>query len=152
MEKLRHIEMPQNGIKFHGIQALTEAISESLVVLNLSDNIMTIEGGRVMADALAKAKNLKVLNFSDCLLKGKGFLLILKSLKKSGCLKNLQTMNFQGNEIGGNNVVNLLVDIFKDSSENYHHHSLDLSCNEFGESNREYLLDELQDKMTLKIE
>lgn len=143
--------MIQNGIRFEGIKALADALGENLEVLNLSDNIMTEEGGRVMADALVKAKSLKVLNFSDCLLKAKGFGFILKTLRKHGLLKNLQRMDFQGNEIGGHDIVNLLFETFRDRSLDYRRVTLDLSCNEFGNTNKSYLLEELNGLVDLQI-
>lgn len=151
MKKLRHIEMPQNGIRFEGIKALTEAVGENLQVLNLSDNIMTEDGGRVMAEALIRAKKLKMLNFSDCLLKSQGFLHILKSLRKSGSLKNIAVMDFQGNEITGDDTVDFIVETYQDRSNSNHQPTLELSCNEFGTENRNHLLSELEDLLNIQI-
>lgn len=153
LDNLRHIEMPQNGINLAGIEALSEAIKEKIQILNLSDNTMTTEGGRIIGEALRKTKpKLQQVNFSDCLLKKGGFSFILEAMNDTGILENLQWLDVSGNEIGGEEVVDLIVNIFGDSSKNFTGLTLNLSSNVFGEDNCSYILDELNDKVTVILE
>lgn len=153
LDNLRHIEMPQNGINLAGIEALSEAIKQKIEILNLSDNTMTIEGGRIIGEALRKSKpKLKHVNFSDCLLKKGGFSFILEAMKDTGILESLEWLDVSGNEIGGEEAVDLLVKIFGDPSKNFTGLTLNLSSNVFGEENCSYILDELNDKVTVILE
>ncbi|XP_074602600.1 uncharacterized protein LOC141856227 [Brevipalpus obovatus] len=152
MPDLKQVEMIQNGINTPGIEALSHAVKENLEILNLSDNTMKVEGGRMMAEALKRVKNLRELNLSDCLLKGEGFKLILQSLRESGILPGLKSMIFQGNEIGGQEIVDLIIETFSDHTNFNESLSIDLSCNNFGEDSCALMMDEIGQKVKLIIE
>ena len=56
MGSLEEVAMPQNGINFEGIAALSEAFScnPKLRVLNLNDNTFTEKGAKAMAKVILK--------------------------------------------------------------------------------------------------
>ncbi|KAG0254297.1 hypothetical protein DFQ27_006932 [Actinomortierella ambigua] len=92
---LKHIAMPQNGIRMEGIQALAEGLSScpDLEILNLQDNTFTVSGSRAFAKALPLWPSLKELNFADCLLKNRGTVLLSQALAK-GKNGKLESLNF----------------------------------------------------------
>ena len=68
MGSLEEVAMPQNGINFEGITALSEAFScnPKLRVLNLNDNTFTEKGAKAMAKVILKfLAPFWVLNLSD---------------------------------------------------------------------------------------
>ena len=54
MGSLEEVAMPQNGINFEGITALSEAFScnPNLRILNLNDNTFTEKGAKAMAKVM----------------------------------------------------------------------------------------------------
>jgi Ran GTPase-activating protein 1 len=132
---LEQLEMPQNGIGAAGIASLAEAIrvNTNLSVLNLNDNIMTAKGGLAVAEALIHNKSIRVINFGDCLLRAKGGVHIIQALldRESG-LGQLRDINLSGNELGGEECVEKLLE-FSRREDKSPMMKLDISCNAFGE-------------------
>lgn len=87
--------MPQNGIYFQGVEALSKALSKNkkLQVLNLNDNTVGPKGAIALMEILPDMKELKVINLGDCLLKNAGAKLILQALVKPN-LPNLEVSTF----------------------------------------------------------
>ena len=145
--------MPQNGINLPGIEALSKAIRSNLKVLNLNDNTLTADGGKIIADALKESQpQLESVNFSDCLLKSEGFSHILNAMKDTGILENLNWFDVSGNEIGGDDVVDLILNVFGDTTKDYSGLTLNLSSNCFGESNCSIITDDLNERLNLVLE
>ena len=91
--------MPQNGITAEGIIKLSEAVRQntSLKSLNLGDNTFGESGASAMAGALEKLSKLELVDFSDCLCRDRGSVLIARSLAASK--SPLKELNLSGNEI-----------------------------------------------------
>ena len=79
---LEEISMPQNGIRAEGIIKLAEAVrmNPSLKKLALGDNTFGESGAIAMADALENLSELELVDFSDCLCRNRGSLLIAQKL------------------------------------------------------------------------
>ncbi|KAL3090646.1 hypothetical protein niasHT_023491 [Heterodera trifolii] len=96
---LEEISMPQNGISAEGILKLSESVRQnaSLKILNLGDNTFGESGASAMASALEKLARLEIVDFSDCLCRDRGSVLIARSLAASK--SPLTELNLSGNEI-----------------------------------------------------
>lgn len=91
--------MPQNGIRAEGIIRLSEAIrrNQFLKSINLGDNTFGEKGAVAMANALKNLSRLELVDFSDCLCRNRGSILISRALTAS---KNpLTELNLSGNQI-----------------------------------------------------
>ncbi|ORX73659.1 RNI-like protein [Linderina pennispora] len=98
LKSMRHVSMPQNGIRPEGIAELVAGLAnnESLATLDLQDNTFTATGSKALAEALAGWQALEVLNVGDCLLGAEGGRLVAEALGQRASLKNI---NMQYNEI-----------------------------------------------------
>jgi Ran GTPase-activating protein 1 len=77
-------------------QGLNKA--SQLEVLNLQDNTFTLPGAKALAGAIPGWKDLQELGVSDCLLTGKGGVLVSEALAK-GENKKLEILRLQYNDI-----------------------------------------------------
>lgn len=96
---LEEISMPQNGIGAKGIIRLSESIRQNpcLKRLNLGDNTFGESGATAMANAIENLSKLEMVDFSDCLCRDRGSILISRALVAS---KNpLREFNLSGNQI-----------------------------------------------------
>jgi len=150
---LEQLEMPQNGMRVEGMEAIAEAIKSNpnLKILNLNDNTMCEKGGRTLAPALAIARNLEKINFGDCLLKS-GCINVLNALNDNDIIGNLKELILSGNEIGGRESIDLILNIFSSNLRDLTSLKLDLSCNCFGVSGCDEIKEELSDKVNLLLE
>lgn len=111
---MRSVKMVQNGIRQEGIVALLrDGLSNcaKLQVLDLQDNTFTERGAKALADAVGKWEGIKELGVSDSLLKPRGGVTFLESLKK-GANKQLEVLRLQYNEIDAEGL-RVLVDAAK---------------------------------------
>lgn len=124
--------MPQNGIYYDGISALSDAFihNKDLTILNLNDNTIGPKGSAFIAKALSGLDNIKELNFGDCLLKTKGALLLADSLKSGS--KNLEILILDSNEIGSKGGLELV----KAMADKTKLKNLLLDSNQFGNEGR----------------
>jgi Ran GTPase-activating protein 1 len=83
---LEEISMPQNGIRAEGIIRLADAIrmNPELKKLNLGDNTFGEAGAIAMSSALATLSQLEMVDFSDCLCRNRGSMMIAQNLVESG--------------------------------------------------------------------
>ncbi|KAK4053659.1 Ran GAP Rna1 [Microbotryomycetes sp. JL201] len=97
---LVEVRMPQNGIRMEGIEALAAGLRHNadLEVLDLQDNTATEKGSRAIANSLNSWPKLRKLNLSDCLLRPKGGVLVMKALER-GTNKQLESLLLQSNEL-----------------------------------------------------
>jgi Ran GTPase-activating protein 1 len=95
--KLQILRFPQNGIRKKGMSILFSALAKckDLVVVDVQDNTVTEFGSIALADALKGWENLKELNVGDCLLKKKGAALVCSALLSKPGLEKLQVLNLQ---------------------------------------------------------
>lgn len=99
--KVKLVKMVQNGIRPEGIcHLLTSGLNQAteLEVFNLQDNTFTLSGAKALAKAITGWENLRELGVGDCLLTGKGGLLLSEALAK-GSNKKLETLRLQYNDI-----------------------------------------------------
>ncbi|KAH9399150.1 Ran GTPase-activating protein 1 [Tyrophagus putrescentiae] len=83
LRRLEVLELPQNGTKAAGIEALMRAVTANaanLRVLNLNDNVLR-KRGPLVAEAIRGLRRLQVLNLGDCLLGTDGALAVLAALQ-----------------------------------------------------------------------
>ncbi|KEZ44527.1 hypothetical protein SAPIO_CDS3547 [Scedosporium apiospermum] len=107
--KVKLVKMVQNGIRPEGIShLLSEGLNKAaeLEVLNLQDNTFTLSGAKALAKAIPGWVELKELGVGDCLLTGKGGILLSKALAK-GQNKKLETLRLQYNDITTHGVKSL---------------------------------------------
>ncbi|KAM5465296.1 Ran GAP Rna1 [Microsporum audouinii] len=98
---LRTIRMTQNGIRQDGIVLLLDTglqHAPELEVLDLQDNTFTMTGSRVLARVVTGWPKVREISLSDCYLKGKGALLVAKTLAK-GENKQLEILRLAYNDI-----------------------------------------------------
>ncbi|MCJ1388057.1 hypothetical protein MMC18_000901 [Xylographa bjoerkii] len=100
---VRVVRMTQNGIRQEGIATLLrEGLKgcEGLEVLDLQDNTFTMVGSRALAAVVGGWKGLRELGVGDCLLGGKGSVLVFGALAR-GENKGLRTLRVQFDEVDG---------------------------------------------------
>ncbi|KAI1300845.1 hypothetical protein EDD11_005935 [Mortierella claussenii] len=105
---LTHVAMPQNGIRMEGIEALAAGLTQcpGLEILDLQDNTFTERGCRAFAAALPAWKDLKRLNFGECLLSNKGTILLSRALAQ-GKNPKLESIDFTYAEMRETGVLEL---------------------------------------------
>ena len=109
---LKTLKMVQNGIRQDGIKILLEgglANCEGLEVLDLQDNTFTITGARALAGVVGRWKGIRELGVGDCLLGGRGGVLLGKELAKSGVGEKLEVLRAQYNEIDARGVREIFI-------------------------------------------
>ncbi|KAI7816606.1 putative ran GTPase activating protein 1 [Gamsiella multidivaricata] len=105
---LTHVAMPQNGIRMEGIEALAAGLTKcpGLEILDLQDNTFTKRGCRAFAAALPAWKELRRLNFGECLLSNRGAILLSHALAQ-GHNPKLESIDFTYAEMRENAVLEL---------------------------------------------
>lgn len=156
LEHLEVLKLNQNGIGVTGIKQLVkvlEANQDTIMQLDLSDNTILPDGCDALAHAISQAKNLKSLRLDDALLENAGFSIICDALSKSTSLENLEEATFEGNELHGPKIVDLIRITFANCQEGF---TLNLLENEFSpdelarlqafaeESNLDILIDDIE--------
>ena len=96
---LVEVQLPQNGIRMEGIEAIANGLSKcaSLKVLDLQDNTATKSGTRSIVKVLSSWPDLRVLNLSDCLLGKAGGIALATSLSL-GSNPKLEVLKLQYGE------------------------------------------------------
>lgn len=154
MDKLTVLRLNQNGINVKGIKQVAKVIQankETLTEIDLSDNTILPEGAAALANVLCNVTNLERLLLSDALLENEGFAAICDSLSISESLKKLKFISFEGNEIGGQKMVDLVLTTFQDCKKSL---KISLLENDFSKqelirlscSSTEVLLDDEDDQ------
>lgn len=131
LSNLEILMFKQNGIGVEGIQQLAsvlEANSNSIKVFDLGDNTIKDTGSKALADVISKCTNLERIHLDDALLENEGFKIICDGLSKSPSLKTLLEASFEGNEIHGQKMIDLIESTFSCCASAF---TLDLLENEF---------------------
>lgn len=140
LNKLKRLEIPQNGSKENAIIALSQALQANtdLRILNLNDNVLRTTAAQ-LAEAVKKLKSIEVINLGDCLLKTNGCIVIMDAIRGI-CEENnkcyVQQIIMNGNEIGVSafdSIVATIEAILKTKADNSRL-KLDLSANNLGET------------------
>lgn len=134
------IAIPQNGIYWVGMTALSEALKENtnLRILNLNDNTIGPKGANALSDAFYSLQALKEINFGDCLLKSEGALALSEALGDGH--SDLEIVNFSGNEIGPDGGESLVASMH--GKEFLRELNLDANC--FGEESIDIMRDAMK--------
>lgn len=106
---VREVKMVQNGIRQEGItRLLKDGLSHAsqLRVLDLQDNTFTALGARALSDVVGGWAQLQELGVGDCLLSGRGGVMLGKALREGNNAK-LEVLRLQFNEIGAKGVKGL---------------------------------------------
>lgn len=147
---LEVLRLNQNGIGVEGLSELVKVLEnnvDTIKLLDLSDNTIKPEGCQLLHEPLSKAKNLRSLLLSDALLQNQGFTIICDALSRSPALEELDCVNFEGNELKGHKIIDLIEVTFANCKEDF---ELDLLDNEFSReqrhrikqlANQQYLVD-----------
>ncbi len=99
--KIKVIKMVQNGIRQEGISHLiSEGLKHTtdLQVLDLQDNTFTLRGSKALASIAPSWASLRELAVGDCLLGGKGSVVVAGALAKGKNTK-LETLRLQFNDM-----------------------------------------------------
>lgn len=114
LSELRNLEIlkfNQNGIQVEGIVKLAgvlELNSDSIREIDLSDNWIKAEGAEALAKFITRATKLTKLILSDAFLENKGFSIICDALSRSPSFRNMKEAVFEGNDLGGSKIVDLV--------------------------------------------
>jgi Ran GTPase-activating protein 1 len=103
---VREVKMVQNGIRQEGItHLLKDGLSHAsqLRVLDLQDNTFTALGARALSDVVGGWAQLQELGVGDCLLSGRGGVMLGKALQEGNNAK-LEVLRLQFNEIDAKGV------------------------------------------------
>lgn len=106
---VREVKMVQNGIRQEGItRLLKDGLSHAsqLRVLDLQDNTFTALGARALSDVVGDWAQLQELGVGDCLLSGRGGVMLGKALQEGNNAK-LEVLRLQFNEIDARGVKRL---------------------------------------------
>lgn len=139
IQGLEVLRLNQNGIGVEGLSELVKVLQknvDTIKLLDLSDNTIKPEGCDLLFEPLSKAKNLRSLLLSDALLQNRGFSIVCDALSRSPALSELDCVNFEGNELKGNKVIDLIRVTFAHCKEDF---VLDLLDNEFSREQRQRL-------------
>lgn len=134
MKTLEVLKMPQNGINVKGITYLVQGLMENiktLRIIDLSDNTIKTKGADALEKVITDAKNLEEIRLDDALLGNEGFSMICDAISRSSSLHSLKRASFEGNEISGDKIVDLIELTFKHCQEGF---ELDLLENEFSKN------------------
>jgi Ran GTPase-activating protein 1 len=96
-----HVKMVANGIRQEGVTHLiNEGLrhAKGLKVLDLQDNTFTAMGARALAGVIHQWEELQELGLNDCLLTGRGGVMLLEALRE-GKNQGLELLKLQYNDI-----------------------------------------------------
>lgn len=134
LKNLEVLSFQQNGIFVEGIEQLASVLKankNTIVEFDFSDNTIKSEGARALADAIAQMTNLKVVRIDDALLLNEGFKILCDGFSKSPSLKKITKASFEGNELFGNKLIDIVESTFVNSLD----HEFELNLLENGFSN-----------------
>lgn len=133
VKTLEHVAMPQNGIYFPGITAISEGLAQNpnMKILNLNDNTIRYKGAVALADAFESMPNLIEINFGDCLLKNDGSLVIAEAIMEGH--EKLEVINLSANEMRAD----MGLEVVKAVQNKPNLKVLNLNANEFGYDGKE---------------
>lgn len=106
---VKTIKMTQNGIRQEGISHLiTNGLSKltKLETLDLQDNTFTAMGAKALSSVVGNWTELRELGVGDCLLSGRGGVVLAAALNK-GNNKKVEVLRLQFNEINAKGVEGL---------------------------------------------
>lgn len=141
LNSLEVLKLPQNGINVKGIKSLCDVLQSNISTIkeiDLSDNTIKAEGAESLDVPISRAKNLQVLKLDDALLQNTGFSIICDSLSKSQVLGTMREATFEGNELRGSKVIDLIEYTFSQCRKDF---TLNLLANEFKRSDLKRLQD-----------
>ncbi|KAL5293445.1 RANGAP1 family protein [Megaselia abdita] len=135
VKTLEHVAMPQNGIYFPGITAISKGLAQNpnMKILNLNDNTIRYKGALALADAFESMPNLLEINFGDCLLKNDGTMVIAEAICDSH--EKLEVVNLSANEMKSD----LGLEVVKAVQNKANLKLLNLNSNEFGYDGKELI-------------
>lgn len=111
MNSLEILKVPQNGIS-EGITFLVEAIMKNIKtirIIDFSDNTLKAKGAEALESVILRAKKLEELRLDDALLGNEGFSMICDAISRSPYAKQvLNEAHFEGNEIHGHKIIDLI--------------------------------------------
>lgn len=115
LNKLEVLKLNQNGIHCAGIAEISKVIENNhrtIREIDLSDNTIKAEGSEALLVPLTRARNLKILRLNDSLLENTGFSIICDALSKSPSLPEMIEASFEGNELHGQKIIDLIQSVF----------------------------------------
>lgn len=135
VKTLEHVAMPQNGIYFPGITAISEGLAQNpnMKILNLNDNTIRYKGALALAEAFESMPNLIEINFGDCLLKNDGTLVIAEAIL--GSHDNIEVVNLSANEMRAD----MGLEVVQALQNKPNLKLLNLNSNEFGYDGKELI-------------
>lgn len=151
LTNLEVLKLNQNGIGVEGIKDLVAILKSninSVREFDFSDNTIKSQGSEALSQAIIRAPNLKVIHLDDALLENDGFSKICDALSKSPSLEGLEEATFEGNELGGSRIIDLIKLTFSSCKPDF---KLDLLENEFSQAEL-IKLGSLSEKFTIIVD
>lgn len=136
LKHLKLLRLNQNGIGVEGIKKLVDVLRvnrDTIEEVDLSDNTILPEGAEALANVLESLPKLRTLRVDDALVQNEGFTHICHALARSQTASNTMVeVTFEGNEISGQRIIDLIESIF---AQSFHpEFTLNLLENEFSQS------------------
>eukprot|EP00357_Protocruzia_adherens_P036637 CAMPEP_0114981132 /NCGR_PEP_ID=MMETSP0216-20121206/5366_1 /TAXON_ID=223996 /ORGANISM="Protocruzia adherens, Strain Boccale" /LENGTH=192 /DNA_ID=CAMNT_0002342753 /DNA_START=1153 /DNA_END=1731 /DNA_ORIENTATION=+ len=99
MKTIKNVQVPQNGIKDEGMEALLDSLSENNDIehIAVNDNFIKEQAIAALCKAVRAAPKLITLNVSDCMVGEEGSVLLAEALR-DGC-PILETVEYCYNEM-----------------------------------------------------
>lgn len=151
LTNLEVLKLNQNGINVDGIEKLVDVLVanvDTIREIDLSDNTIKSQGSCALALALSRATNLKIIRLDDALLENEGFVYICEALSRSPSLPHLEKASFEGNELSGPKIVDLIDVTFTKCNKNF---NLDLLENDFSPTELKRL-ESLSEKFKIDVD
>lgn len=131
LTNLELLKLNQNGIHVEGIKNLANILESNINTIrefDFSDNIIKSKGAKALAQVIMHAPNLKIIHLDDALLENDGFSKICDALSKSPSLSGMEMATFEGNELHGSKIADLIELTFSNCNPSF---KLNLLENEF---------------------
>lgn len=151
LTNLEVLKLNQNGIGVEGIKSLADILKSNINTVrefDFSDNTIKSLGSEALSQAIMRAPNLKVIRLDDALLENDGFIKICDALSKCPSLKELEAATFEGNELSGPKIIDLIEVTFSSCKRDF---KLDLLENEFSQAEL-IRLESLQNKFDIAVD
>lgn len=145
-ETITHLDLSHNKITDVGVQILSEVLSKDSIIttLNLSNNHIQKDGGRMIGHILGENRTMTVLNLSLNRLGDVGASALFKAI---GLNDSIIECNVSGNSIGYDGALVLANSLrFKHSVLRH----LDVSANDFTDSDLKMLCESIEENFVLK--